>query len=167
MGIPRRYYAADLVKAIISQIAQFSLKSVLKNNTFLNRPSSILETCPNLPVPGPDFSYVWTNLNICFNSYRKQLGGKFKLSKVTNLMFVHVVLVWLVKAGFFLDAFSANCVFDFAETLSFCLEFWVFYLELLSFFLNYFEKQPISPHKWTIFAVFQFKIGYFSYDTDI
>ena len=31
--------------------------------------------------------------------------------------------LFIVKSGFFLDAFSANCVFDFAETLSFCLEF--------------------------------------------
>ena len=27
------------------------------------------------------------------------------------------------KPGFFFDAFSANRIFDFAETLSFCLEF--------------------------------------------
>ena len=32
------------------------------------------------------------------------------------------------KSGFFLDTFSANRVFDFAETLSFCLEFLVFSL---------------------------------------
>ena len=45
----------------------------------------------------------------------------------------------LAMAGFFfLNAFSANCVFDFAETLS-------FFLELSSFFLSYFEMQAISP----------------------
>ena len=39
----------------------------------------------------------------------------------------------------FLDAISANCIFNFAETLSFCLEFLVFPW-VIEFFLGYFKR---------------------------
>ena len=52
------------------------------------------------------------------------LGLKYRLDNEFELVFVAAYQVGkLVSNRLFLDAFSANCVFDFAETLSFCLDF--------------------------------------------
>ena len=60
--------------------------------------------------------------------------------------------------GFFLDAFSANRVFDFAETLNFSSEFWVFSFGYWGFFLflflDNFKKSQLTPQKLTHFNRF-------------
>ena len=45
----------------------------------------------------------------------------------------------MFRSGFFLDAFSANRVFEFAETLSFFLELLSFFLSYWDFFLSYWD----------------------------
>ena len=62
----------------------------------------------------------------------------------------------------FLDAFSANCVYDFAKTLSFCLEFWVFSLSCWVFSWI-FSKKPISPLKnWQLLQYFYVDLVFYA-----
>ena len=65
----------------------------------------------------------------------------------------------LVYQAFFLDAFSANRVFDFAETLSFCLEFWVFSLSYWVFFLNLLKSSQFPLKNWLFLPYFSLKWG--------
>ena len=61
-----------------------------------------------------------------------------------------------------MDAFSANRVFDFAETLSFCLEFWVFSLSCWVFSWI-FPKKPISPLKnWQLLQYFYVDLVFYA-----
>ena len=74
--------------------------------------------------------------------------GTRKFFNQTNVLkFCLPLQTWYYYRLFFLDAFSANCVFDFAETLSFCLEFWVF-------FLNIFKKAHFPLKNCTILTIF-------------
>ena len=61
--------------------------------------------------------------------------------------------------AFFLDAFSTNRVFDFAETLSFCLEFWVFSLSYWVFFLNLLKSSQFPLKNWLFLPYFSLKWG--------
>ena len=84
-----------------------------------------------------------------------------------NFEFVHFHgklgnIIYRLTSGFFLDAFSANRVFDFAETLSFCLEFWVFSLSCWVFSWI-FSKKPISPLKnWQLLQYFYVDLVFYA-----
>ena len=61
--------------------------------------------------------------------------------------------------GFFFGRVFGKLRFRLCRNLEFLSWVLSFFLELLSFFLNYFEKQPIFHNKLTILQYFSLKLG--------
>ena len=83
----------------------------------------------------------------------QKMSGKKEKTLQIRLTFLSL------HQAFFLDAFSANCVFDFAETLSFCLEFWVFSLSYWVFSWIILNSNQFPLINWPFLPYFSLKLG--------